>query len=251
VTQHVHTLTRPAGVIGWVDGQPVSHNLLDLRLEVLRSGPGSAALPREGTQEGRQLRRWTAHVLFTELLCLATAGRLELAPDGPVALDPLAAVQLGSITAAAWQGCPAVGAVCQTLFGVPAIAPDDTAIAVPRVRRWHRVTQSLTRDGELDAGPLRPLGWTTLDDLPPELAAALMGAAPGETVGPIRSQLGWHVARLDEVVERAEPMPQADRGPQLRAFTIWLERRRHDSLTVATGFEHPGDPRQPDNTHRH
>lgn len=250
MSRHVLTVAAPSEVIGWVDDQPISHELLELRLAVLRSGPGAAALPAEGTQEARQLRRWTAHVLFTELLCLATASRLEITDSRPVPLDPLAAVQVGSITAAAWHGCAAVGAVCQTLFGVPAIASDDVGSGA-LVQRWYRVMHSLTKDTDLEVGRLQPLGWTTLDDLPPVLAVSLRRAESGETVGPVRSPIGWHVARLEEIEDRVEPAPPVDRGAQLRAFTIWLERRRHESLTVATGFEHPGDPRQPDNTHRH
>lgn len=36
-----------------------------------------------------------------------------------------------------------------------------------------------------------------------------------------------------------------------RAFRIWLDARRAAMVQLAPGYEHPGDPRQPDNTHRH
>ncbi len=36
-----------------------------------------------------------------------------------------------------------------------------------------------------------------------------------------------------------------------RAFRIWLDQRRAALVWLAPGYEHPGDPRQPDNTHRH
>lgn len=36
-----------------------------------------------------------------------------------------------------------------------------------------------------------------------------------------------------------------------RAFRIWLDARRAALVWLAPGYEHPGDPRQPDNTHRH
>jgi [acyl-carrier-protein] S-malonyltransferase len=36
-----------------------------------------------------------------------------------------------------------------------------------------------------------------------------------------------------------------------RAFRVWLDQRRADLVRLAHGYEHPGDPRQPDNTHRH
>lgn len=36
-----------------------------------------------------------------------------------------------------------------------------------------------------------------------------------------------------------------------RAFRIWLNQRSADLVRLAPGYEHPGDPRQPDNVHRH
>jgi [acyl-carrier-protein] S-malonyltransferase len=36
-----------------------------------------------------------------------------------------------------------------------------------------------------------------------------------------------------------------------RAFRVWLDERRAELVQLAPGYEHPGDPRQPDNTHRH
>ena len=36
-----------------------------------------------------------------------------------------------------------------------------------------------------------------------------------------------------------------------RAFRLWLDVRCAAVVELAPGYEHPGDPRQPDNTHRH
>lgn len=36
-----------------------------------------------------------------------------------------------------------------------------------------------------------------------------------------------------------------------RAFRLWLDQRRAALVWLAPGYEHPGDPRQPDNIHRH
>ncbi len=36
-----------------------------------------------------------------------------------------------------------------------------------------------------------------------------------------------------------------------RAFRVWLDARRNALVVLAPGYEHPGDPRQPDNTRRH
>ena len=39
--------------------------------------------------------------------------------------------------------------------------------------------------------------------------------------------------------------------PARRAFRLWLDARCAELVELAPGYEHPGDPRQPDNTHRH
>jgi [acyl-carrier-protein] S-malonyltransferase len=36
-----------------------------------------------------------------------------------------------------------------------------------------------------------------------------------------------------------------------RAFVAWLDGKNVELVRLAPGYEHPGDPRQPDNTHRH
>ena len=36
-----------------------------------------------------------------------------------------------------------------------------------------------------------------------------------------------------------------------RAFRLWLDGRLANLVELAPGYEHPGDPCQPDNTHKH
>jgi [acyl-carrier-protein] S-malonyltransferase len=54
--------------------------------------------------------------------------------------------------------------------------------------------------------------------------------------------------RFSSAAEVAEHLRGAARR---RAFRIWLDARRAELVELAPGYEHPGDPRQPDNTHRH
>lgn len=237
---------RDVTVIGWVNDQPITRTLLDDRLAILRSGTRAAALPRPDTREGRQLVRWTAHVLFTEHLCAAWARDHDLPIGAPVELDALSAIQLGSITAAAWRTHPAVSAVFRAVVGgdnLEATRPDA-------VRQWLlRLASGPTLEAARLAEPVS-IGWSTLADLPLPIAAAVREAADRE---PVASGGAWHVVIVDEVDVRPMAGPPAIRraGPALRMFARWLDQRRAESVRVAEGFEHPGDPGQPDNTHQH
>ena len=89
---------------------------------------------------------------------------------------------------------------------------------------------------------------------------AVFAAQVGELIGPIESELGWHVALVEAIFEsgylpfeRVRSDIEADllsvaRG---RAFDQWLEQQRRALATVAPGWGHPGDPSLPDFSHRH
>lgn len=229
---------REAAVIGWVEGVPVLREVLDARLVLLRTRPG--ALPKPGTSEDRQLIRWTAHVLLTEALCRHEAAARSLDVTAHEPLDAVAAVQLGSIASAAWQACPDVAAVFDAV--IPSPPPTRTP---PSLRRWWHV-----RYGE----DLHPIGWTTLDDLPTPLATALRAAPLGTVVGPINHGGHLYTAVADTHEDRptTEDSPTSrSRASRLREFSRWLDHRRATAIRTPLGFEHPGDPTQPDYTHRH
>ena len=252
-----------AEYIGWIDGEPVPRALLDVRLAALRRGPRAAALPVPGSREGRQLVRWTAHALLTEQLCAREAARHGLDTSTAVELDAPGAVQLGSITAMAWRSHPAVSAVFRADFGGADLGGAASGAERPAGQRgpeptsaprWHLSLASGPTPAAARSAPLASIGWSTLQDLPPELAAAARSAAVGHLVGPLRSRDTWHRLRVDALGPAAAPVPAPTRspsGPELRAFARWLDLRRAQSVRVAPGFEHPGDPTQPDHTHRH
>jgi [acyl-carrier-protein] S-malonyltransferase len=54
--------------------------------------------------------------------------------------------------------------------------------------------------------------------------------------------------RFGSLIEIADHLRGAARR---RAFRLWLDGRCAELVELAPGYEHPGDPRQPDNTHRH
>lgn len=234
------------GAIGWVDAEPVRRDVLDARLAALYAAPHAGALPAPDSREGRQLRRWSAHVIFTELVCAHRAAELGVHSQDIAALDPLAAVQLGSITAAAWRSEPAVSALY-----LANVRQQQPAQSVAAPQRWRlRLATAPTLDMLHDAPPV-PIGWTLLDDLPPAIASAARVTPRGATAGPLRSRHGWHVVFVDDVAMAEPGRPDRPDTARLREFTRLLDVWRARAVRPAAGFEHPGDPRQPDNTHRH
>jgi [acyl-carrier-protein] S-malonyltransferase len=248
-----------AAALGYVDGLPVPRARLERRLAALRVGPRSASLPAPGSAEGRQLARWLVQVILTEELCAAEAtSRGLLLDEQPYArLDARAEVEYGSINAAAYQHSAAVRAVCEAVTAAVRVPPDDvgrywSTVARTEPQRWllrHR----------LDDGPYRVIGPTAAHELPAALAAALGSASAGDTVT-AADRLGRHEAYVLDVLPERAPSFERD-APALhdellaaarrRAFAAWLDRARAARVRLVAGLEHPGDPRQPDNHHRH
>jgi hypothetical protein len=120
----------------------------------------------------------------------------------------------------------------------------DEGTARDEVALLDRVEPIEVRRGEL-AGPLED---------------AIFGAEPAAVVGPIRTELGWHVARVDAVapashipLEAVRPMIEDELlvAARARAFDEWLERRRAALVVLKPAFEHPGHPRHGASSHRH
>ncbi|MBS2537226.1 hypothetical protein KGQ20_31165 [Catenulispora sp. NF23] len=277
---------REAAVIGWVDGTPIPRERLEARVRELRTGRLAARLPAVGSKEDRQFLRWTAQVLLTEELCRVESARMRGAeeerlpaaadladqpvpgslrladvPAPPRPLSQAESLHLGSINAAAWSTAPEMSALYNlvTVATLPAApstaAAPHTAAPHTSTRTWYRVTHTVAGTAfEAATAPDVSLGWTTLDDIPATLAAELRALPPGTRVGPVRTGLGWHFATVTATeVRPAEPAPSTDATDptRLAAFNRWLDQRRRALVAYAPGFEHPGDPSQPDNTHRH
>lgn len=248
---------RSATVVGWVAGAPIPRERLDARVRELRAGQLAGRLPVVGSKEDRQFLRWTAQVLLTEELCRVELARLgmESGLDGVSRrLSQAESLHLGSINAAAWSSTSAMPVLYEL---VTEATPSAATLAGTGTgtRTWYRVTHAVAPTAiEAATAPETSLGWTTLDDLPAPLAADLRARPAGTRVGPVRTGLGWHFATIVGIEARpAEPAPRTDTTdpPRLAAFNRWLDERRSALVTNAPGFEHPGDPGQPDNTHRH
>lgn len=89
---------------------------------------------------------------------------------------------------------------------------------------------------------------------------AAFAAAPGDLIGPLESELGWHVGRLERIdlpsilsFERARPAIEAEllAVARARAFAEWLEERRQALSVIEPEWEHPAHPVHGMIRHRH
>jgi [acyl-carrier-protein] S-malonyltransferase len=148
---HSHAPPAPAGVMAYLNGEPVPRALLDERLAALRAGDAACVLPRPDSREGRQLTRWVAQVILTERLCVDELSRRgDAVPAGAVkSLDVSTAIAVGSITAAALAGSEPVRRVAalvssdvripraQLDYAADVLGEQPPADPDVPVERWH------------------------------------------------------------------------------------------------------------------
>jgi [acyl-carrier-protein] S-malonyltransferase len=200
-------------VAATVAGSPILVSDVDVRETRLRASKLASALPRAGTSEGRQLRRWLTQLLVTERVVVAEATARGVSADGApreqdLLPDMAARLEIGSVAASALEDPLGRALFAHVTADVnvsgAAVAdyharnPFRFAVAAPGVAGWHRRT----------AAPV-------LADVGPAITEHLLGAA------------------------------------RRRSFRVWLDARRAVLVELAPGYEHPGDPSQPDNTHKH
>lgn len=196
-----------------VAGKPVWVTEIDEREAVLRAGNHASALPRPGTSEGRQLRRWLTQWVVAERVIDDAAVARGLAGDGApgreeVLPDAAARLEIGSVAAAA-LGSPLGRAVFADVTAVVDIS--DAEVAAYHARNPLRFATV----------PAGPEGWH---------------AGP---VAPALEQVRDRIAAHLRAVARR------------KAFREWLDAGVATLVELAPGYEHPGDPAQPDNTHKH
>jgi [acyl-carrier-protein] S-malonyltransferase len=200
--------------VATVAGVAVPIDEVDEREARLRHGPRASALPARGTSEGRQLRRWLTQLIVTERVIAA-----EAAARGLSATDaPTEAALLPDVTARLEIGSVAAAVLADS--HARALFADVTA--------WVGVSD----DDVADFHARNPLRF-----------------AP-----PRRESHGWRAPSLvGPPLEQVRPAITEHLlgAARRRAFRVWLDARRAALVELAPGYEHPGDPRQPDNTHRH
>jgi len=200
-------------VAATVSGRPVLVSEVDLRETRLRATILAAALPRAGTSEGRQLRRWLTQLLVTEQVVAAEAAVRGLTADGAPTEDELlpdvaARLEIGSVAASALEDSMGRALYAHVTAGIQI---SDAEVEDYHARNPFRFATPTTTTG----GWHHPATAPALGDVWAAITKNLLAAA------------------------------------RRRSFRMWLDARRAELVELAPGYEHPGDPRQPDNTHKH
>jgi [acyl-carrier-protein] S-malonyltransferase len=234
-------------IVAQVAGRPISLADLEAREADLAAGPRARHLP-PGDGPGRAYaRRWLVRELVTEALVAN-----ELAAGGG---DLRSLVERVTATAA--------------------VSDEDVrdyyvrnldAFRRPERRRIRHVVlpdeAAARRLADAGAAGLERGDDVTVGrgELTGALEDALFGAPVGAIVGPIATEHGWHVARIDAAdpsslaaFDDVRPGIEAELllAARRRAFEDWLERRRSELASVMPEFEHPGSPAVGLPTHRH
>ena len=167
-----------------------------------------------GTSEGRQLRRWLTQLLVTEHLVASEAAAIGVAADTAPREDELLPDAAARLEVGSMAAAALADPTARALF---VHVSWDVDVADADVAEYH------ARNPMRFAAPRDPSGgWR-----PPEQTASALDH--------VRPAITEHL-----------------RGAaRRRAFRMWLDGRRAALVELAPGYEHPGDPRQPDNTHRH
>jgi [acyl-carrier-protein] S-malonyltransferase len=159
--------------------------------------------------------------------------------------------------------------------------PADDSAEGRQLRRWITQVVVTRRLLEVEGAALGPVPVPAAEAVVPDRRAALeLGGVVAHVLGhsgPARSVFAevtrsvrapaddvaaYYARNLDEFPDDAgRPRPLAavaddierDLTSALRrsCFVDWLDRRRASLVRLEPGHEHPGDPRQPDATHRH
>ncbi|NTY58512.1 DUF7158 domain-containing protein [Mycolicibacterium sphagni] len=199
-------------VAATVAGVSVEVGEVDAREAALRAAPQVAALPRPHTSEGRQLRRWLTQLVVAEKLVAREAETLGVTVT---AATPAEDDLLPDSTARLEIGSIAAAVLADPIArAVFAHVTGDVEVDEDVVVDFHaRNPRRFLRFAQ--AGCWRVASEADFAEVRPLIVAHLSGAA------------------------------------RRRRFRMWLDQRRAALVWLAPGYEHPGDPRQPDNTHKH
>lgn len=260
-----------ATLVATVAGRPITVGHVRARVSAIRRTAPAGLLPAPGSPEARRLDRWVAQLLVTEAVVLheARARGLRAGAPGRAARLLFAAVVDGlTVSEAQVRAYHATNA---DRYRRPAscrvrhILVADETVARDLVRRIAAGEDlvALASAHSLDVGSRArggDLGDVARGTFAGTFEDAAFGAPVGRVVGPVRTEFGWHVLRVESrtpagvhAIDAARPGIEADllAAARGRVFDDWLRSRRVALAHVAPEWLPPGDPRTPDHVHRH
>jgi hypothetical protein len=279
-------MPSPAPHVATVGGRPISIERLEERIAEVRQGPRGRHLPPGSGSESVRFLRWIVQELVTEDVLVhearaagiigPDAGPNPGAPDAtaPKLSTATVAVLADRVTASVTVPETDIRAYYERNLDryrlraarrVRHILLPDEASAGLVIRRLAAGEDlaSLARAVSTDAGSRTQggdLGDIHRGEFAGPLEDAIFEAEPGAVIGPIGTEHGWHVARVEAVTPPSQ-VPYGEARPAIEAellaaarareFAAWLEARRSTLAVIEPGFEHPAHPLHGFPSHRH
>jgi [acyl-carrier-protein] S-malonyltransferase len=217
----------------------------------VRRGPRGRHLPPEGAgPESTRLGRWLVQELVTEAVLEHEVRAAGLGGISPGTLVELVERVTAGVTVAA-EDLRAYYDRNPDLYAHPEVRLVRHAAVAER-----GAAEAIAQHGVTDGEELE----VRRGELAGELEEALFAARAGDLVGPIRTELGWHVARVVAITPafltpfddvRAAIAEELLAAAHARAFGEWLETRRNALAVIEPAYAHPGDPVHGLPNHRH
>jgi len=252
---HEQCLVQP--VAAWIDQESVLVADVLRREDALRKGEYAARLPLRRSPQGRSVVRWIVQLIATERVIEAEADARGLAPregDAGRVLDISHALELGGVLATVLSTMPLAEVVRDAVSAHLKVKPSTVRAYYDNNRDQFQHPESRLVEA---AGPERsstyrihqgelPAGWEREVFAADLCATVVLSGNRRFTIRDIQTTHSepFSVVRTrlsEQLLEHARDLFFAD----------WMHRRLRSVVTLAAGYEHPGDPRHSDATHRH
>ena len=237
--------------VATVAGRPIDLAALEQRMADVRRGPRGRHLPPESAgPEATRLGRWLVQELVTEAVLEHEVVAAGLSGLSAQALVDLVERVTGDVSVPA-ADLRAFYDRNPDLYAHPEVRLVRHALVARR-----DAAEEIARHGVADGEELE----VRRGELAGELEEALFGARVGDIVGHIRTEHGWHVARVEAITPASMTAFEAVRAAiaeellaaaRARAFGEWLETRCNALAVIEPAYAHPGDPVHGLPSHRH
>ena len=274
-------MTEPR--VATVGGRPILLSSLEDRLAEWRRGPRGRVVAPGDESGSTDLRRWVVQELVAEAVLAheARAARLDGGSEAAPAASASASPSPDDVARLVEETTASVAVSTRDVRSYYVRNRDRYRRAETRLVRHILVADkasardvigrlaaggdmaAIAEEVSIDPGSRREgglLGNVRRGELSGPLEDGLFAAEVGDVVGPIWTEHGWHVARVERVTP-ASCVPFASVRPSIEAdllaarrttaFATWLDARRSALAVIEPGYEHPAQPGHGFQSHRH